>query len=189
MNLRSASAAEAGRTGRAPGGALLFLLGLAILAACAAPPAWSQAETVLPGSGIRYPGGYDPNTVGEIRGRAVGLEAPEGEPMRFRLETERDTYVVLVCPPWVWRSMEANLPDGTDVRVRGSKTLGRDGVLYVIAQEMETPASGRRLEFRDDWGHPLWQGPRAGAAAPGAAPGGPGRGPGGPRAGPGGGRR
>lgn len=189
MILRSASETEAGRTGRAPGGALLFLCGLTVLAFCAAPAAWGQTDTVLPGSGIRYPGGFDPNTVGEIRGKAYGLEEPQGGPMRFRLQAERDTYVVLLCPPWVWRSMEASLPDGTDVRVRGSKSLGRDGVLYVIAQEMEAPASGRRLEFRDDGGYPLWRAGRGGAAAPGAGPGGPGRGPAGPRSGPGGGRR
>ncbi|NJD62942.1 MAG: hypothetical protein FIA93_09535 [Deltaproteobacteria bacterium] len=138
------------------------------------PPALESAQaqesdTVLEGSGIRYPGGFDPNTVGEVRGKAYGLSVPERGPVRFRLETGKETYTVLASPKWFWKDLSADLPDGTEFRVRGSKTLGRDANLYVIAQRIRIGSSGRSMDLRDDDGFPLWKGPKAGGmGAPGS---------------------
>ncbi len=144
-----------------------------------------ESDAVLDGSGIRYPGGFDPNTVGNVRGKAYGLSIPESGPVRFRLETGRETYTVLASPRWYWKGLKVELPDGSDVRVRGSKTLGRDSNLYVIAQRIQVGPSGPSLALRDGGGSPLWKGTGAspfgtgGFGSPMGGGGGMGSGPGG----------
>jgi len=153
-------------------GRLIVMLLLFFLTAFL-PPALDTAQaeekdTVLEGSGIHYPGGFDPNTVGEVRGKAYGLSVPERGPVQFRLQTGKETYTVLASPKWFWKDLNAELPDGTEIRVRGSKTLGQDSNLYIIAQRIRIGSSGRPMGLRDDNGFPLWKGPKAGATgAPG----------------------
>ncbi len=130
-----------------------------------------EGDTVLEGSGIHYPGGFDPNTVGEVRGKAYGLSVPERGPVRFRLETGKETYTVLASPKWFWKDLGADLPDGAEIRVRGSKTLGQDLNLYIIAQRIRIGSSGRPMDLRDGGGFPLWKGPGTGGmGAPGGSP-------------------
>jgi hypothetical protein len=162
---------------------LLFLLTAFLPTALEAAHA-QEGDTVLEGSGINYPGGFDPNTVGEVRGKAYGLSVPERGPVRFRLETGKETYTVLASPKWFWKDLNAELPDGAEIRVRGSKTLGRDANLYIIAQKIRIGSSGRPMDLRDGGGFPLWKGPGTGGmGAPGGSPmrggGGMGSGPGG----------
>jgi hypothetical protein len=121
-------------------------------------------DIVLPESGIHYPGGFDPNTVGEVLGRAHALsQLAGGGPIQFRLASGRETYIVLATPPWYWNDLGAKVPDGTEVIVRGSKSLGKDGNLYLIAQEMQVLSTGKTYAFRDDDGYPFWKGPRTGS--------------------------
>jgi hypothetical protein len=130
-----------------------------------------EGDTVLEESGIRYPDGFDPNTVGEVLGKAYGLSVPERGPVRFRLETGKETYTVLASPKWFWKDLNAELPDGAEIRVRGSKTLGRDANLYIIAQKIRIGSSGRPMDLRDNGGFPLWKGPKTGGmGAPGGSP-------------------
>jgi hypothetical protein len=154
------------------------------------PPAHAQEkDTTLEGSGIHYPGGFDPNTVGEVQGRAYGYAQPGSGPVRFRLDTGKETYTVLASPRWYWSDLGATISDGTEVWVRGSKSLGMDGNLYIVAQEVRLRPSGKLLVFRDENGYPLWKGPKMG---PGGSQGGfssPQRGMGGGAGGMGRGRR
>jgi hypothetical protein len=140
--------------------------------------------TVLEGSGIRYPEGFDPNTVGEVRGTARGVERPEKGPIRFRLDSGKETYTVLASPSWYWDDLRTGIPEGAEVSVRGSKTLGRDMEMYIIAQEIRVLSSGQAWVFRDDKGLPLWkaQGNGMGVGGGAGSPmfrGGGGKGPGG----------
>ena len=140
--------------------------------------------TVLEGSGIHYPEGFDPNTVGEVHGTARGVERPERGPMRFRLESGKETYTVLVSPSWYWEDLRMGIPEGAEVSVRGSKTLGRDMGMYIIAQEIHVMPSGRAWVVRDENGSPLWkaQGGGMGVGGGSGSPmlrGGGGKGPGG----------
>lgn len=145
------------------------------------------SDAVLEGSGIHYPGGFDPNTVGDVRGKAYGLSVPESGPVRFRLETGKEAYTVLASPKWYWKDLNADLPDGREVRVRGSKTLGEDSNLYIIAQRIRIGPSGRSMVLRDDDGFPRWKGPRTGGTGgPGGIGGSPMGGSGGMGSGPGG---
>ena len=122
----------------------------------------AEKDTVLPGSGIHYPGGFDPNTVGEIRGKVYGYTVPASGPIQFHLDSGKETYIVLASPKWYWEDLGAPMYEGTEVRVRGSKSMGNDGRLYIIAQEMWILPSGKTLVLRDDNGFPLWKGPKAG---------------------------
>ncbi|MBI5441146.1 MAG: hypothetical protein HY900_08040 [Deltaproteobacteria bacterium] len=142
--------------------ALAGILLSALLASTAPAPAHGAEETtVLQGSGICYPHGFEVNTVGAVRGKIRGLIQPERGPVRFRLDAGGETYVVLVCPARFWPEGSPPLRERTEVLVRGSKTLGRDRALYLIAQELVFPASGASVKLRDPQGRPLWMGARA----------------------------
>ena len=42
--------------------------------------------------------------------------------------------------------------------VRGSKSYGKDGRLYIVAEEIRFPASSQAASFREPNGTPLWKG-------------------------------
>lgn len=119
-----------------------------------------EKEIVLQESGIHYPAGFDPNTVGKVEGKAHGCFQPKSGPVRFQVVSGRETYTVLVSPAWYWKDLGAKISGGTQVWVRGSKSLGRDGKLYIIAQEIRILPSGQSVVFRSEDGVPLWKGPR-----------------------------
>ncbi len=115
-------------------------------------------DMVLQGSGIMYPRGYDPNTVGDVQGRISGVVIPESGPVRVTLIAGKETYTVLASPGWFWRDMNITDPEGMEANVRGSKTVGIDGNLYIIAQEIRMIRSKMRLIFRSESGKALWSG-------------------------------
>lgn len=145
-----------------------LLLVFALFAAELFPPGRTLAEegdVTLPGSGIRYPSGFDSNTVGEVKGRVQGLlTKPGGGPVRFEILSARETYTILACPAWFWSDLAPGIREGDEVRIRGSKTLGEDGKLYLVAQEIEMVSTGRTLTLRTEDGFPLWAGHRRGVA-------------------------
>jgi hypothetical protein len=116
-----------------------------------------EKDVVLPESGIHYPGGFDPNTVGEVRGIAYGFSRPSSGPVRFSIDAGKETYTVLTSPEWYWNDLGANITDKTEVAVQGSKSMGRDGRLYIVAQEILNLSTGQSLAFRDEEGFPLWK--------------------------------
>jgi hypothetical protein len=109
-------------------------------------------------SGIRYPEGFDMNTVGEVQGKASGFFRPGQGPVRFTLSSERESYIVIASPEWYWNDMGLKISEGERVIVTGSKSLGKDGNLYIIAQEIKVPATRQSYSFRGDDGRPLWRG-------------------------------
>lgn len=150
----------------------------------------AERDKIIEESGIRYPDGFDLNTVGEVEGKASGFYRAEKGPSSFYLATRKDVYTVIVSPVWYWDDLGAKINDGEDVRVVGSKALGKDGKLYIIVQEMKVLTSGQTLVFRGKDGSALWKasiggsaggrggfgGPGGGKGALGGGPGGPGRG-------------
>jgi hypothetical protein len=134
-----------------------LFLAIPLLFPLVLPAGAEEEDTILEESGIHYPGGYDPNTVGEIRGKVFNLSRPEYGPIRLQLETNQEIYTVLTSPPWYWKEIRPGIVQGTDVIVRGSKSFGRDGRLYIIAQEIFIPSSGRSLLLRGKDGIPLWK--------------------------------
>ncbi len=117
-----------------------------------------EKPIILEESGIHYPGGFDLNTVGEVLGKASHFSRPDKGPVRFLLSTDREIYKVLTSPPWYWEENLIKIPEGTEVLVRGSKSFGKDGKLYIIAQELRIPSTGQFFLFRRKDGTPLWKG-------------------------------
>jgi hypothetical protein len=165
---------------------IIFLI-LIVACLCPANPltriSYAQdRDRVLPGSGIIYPRGYDPNTVGDVQGRISGIAIPESGPVRITLIAGKETYTVLASPGWFWRDMNIANPEGMEANVRGSKTVGIDGNLYIIAQEIKMIGLKKRLIFRSESGKALWSGrPQTGrtnvqGGGSGPSSGGPGRG-------------
>lgn len=152
-------------TSRAAAAALLVLF-VSLSAGFSAPGAClaQEGETTLPESGIQYPTGFDSNTVGELTGKVHLLLEPASGPVRFEVAGTKETYTILACPVWYWKDLNPGIGEGTEVRVRGSKSLGRDGKLYLVAQEIEVVSTGRALTLRTEDGFPLWSGHRSGVA-------------------------
>ena len=131
--------------------------------------AFAAQETALERSGVRYPEGFDINTVGEVRGRAAGFQIPDRGPVTFTLSSRKETYTVFASPKWYWDDLGIPAREGLELRVLGSKTLGIDGNLYVVAQELTVVSSGKSYTLRSLDGSPLWRGPRIGVGGPGRA--------------------
>jgi len=142
-------------SGRALASALLCLfLFLALVSQAAAA---EQQERDFKQSGIRFPGGFDLNTVGDLRGKIVSLSRPTGSgPVILTIETVWERYMVLTCPPWYWDEQKIKFLTGEEVRVTGSKSLGKDSNLYIVAQEIYFVAHGKIIALRDKAGTPLW---------------------------------
>lgn len=150
---------ETGRPGLAVLSVIAFML---ILVFPSMTLAVEEKDIVLSESGIHYPGGFDVNTVGDVQGNASGIHVSERGPVRFQVSTGRDTFTVLASPPWYWQDIGGNTIEGKRVQVRGSKTLGKDGNLYIIAQDVRIIDSGKILTFRDESGFPHWRGGQMG---------------------------
>ena len=108
-------------------------------------------------SGIYFPDGFDLNTVGDLRGKATGFYRPAGSgPVILNLETVWEKYAILTCPPWYWDELKIKVSVGEEVRVIGSKSLGKDSRLYIVAQEIHFVGQGRTVILRSKTGTPLW---------------------------------
>ena len=143
---------------------LALLLTLTVSPVCArAADAHENRDRVLPGCGICYPGGYDINTAGEVRGTIMDLQVPAEGPVRFVVAGGGEQWVVLASPVWFWKSAELRFAPGDAVSVRGSKTLGSDGTLYLVAREIQHAGDAPVLVLRDRSGAPLWRGRHRGS--------------------------
>lgn len=140
----------------------LPLLSLAVMIALTPPVAVraqdEEPEVTLPACGIRYPGGYDPNTAGVVEGRVAAFTRPKQGPVSFLLEAAGETYAVLAAPVWFWEDRKIVIANGDHVRVRGSKTMGADGNLYLVAREITVAGSEQPVILRDKLGKPAWSG-------------------------------
>lgn len=129
-----------------------------------APAAGAEADKdrILPGCGICYPGGYDSNTVGDVVGRVSEIVVPDDGPVRFALTGDEDRWTVLASPAWFWKMASPSLAAGDTITVHGSKSLGADGKLYIIAQTISRPDGTPAVLLRDGRGVPLWRGSHGG---------------------------
>lgn len=143
-------------TSRALGLALLVAFAAALFCAFPAASRAAEREDSLSASGIRFPEGFDVNTIGSVRGRVASLARPEAGPVRFRLDSEVDVYTVFAAPSAFWRQLGVPVENGDVVVVRGSRTIGRDGRLYLVAQTIKVEGGKYSYRFRSGDGEPLW---------------------------------
>lgn len=132
---------------------LLVLLCLATFS----PTGAAGQDQAFERSGIHFPGGFDLNTVGELNGKIAGLYRPAGSgPVILNLETVWEKYAIVTCPPWYWDELKVKVSVGEEVRVIGSKSLGKDSRLYIVAQEIHFIEQGKSVTLRNKAGTPLW---------------------------------
>jgi hypothetical protein len=117
-----------------------------------------ENDSVFGESGIHYPGGFDPNTAGTVQGKVSHFTRPAKGPVYFQLASGRESFTVLASPAWYWNDSQLKVSDGTEVVIWGSKSYGKDGRLYIVAQEIRLPATGQSVSFREPNGSPLWKG-------------------------------
>lgn len=145
---------------------LMVLLLAAMILFCAPGILWASGDrgdnVVLPQSGIKYPGGYDFNTVGEIKGTVQKIVVPESGPVQIYVYAGRETYAVLASPGGYWKDSSYDVREGIEIIVQGSKAMGADGNLYMIAQRIRILNADKTIVLRDDEGKPAWVRPKTG---------------------------
>jgi hypothetical protein len=135
---------------------VLSAIFLIMLMLSSVPVHADEENMVLEKSGILYPGGFDTNTLGEVRGRVNVITVPQTGPVYFGLAADKDTYIVLASPAWYWRQSKPGMAAGDTVTVKGSKSLGRDSNLYIIAQDIKIESTGQIITLRNKDGKPVW---------------------------------
>ena len=163
---------KAGKGGGVAAASLFLCLALGLLPAAAGAAEDGEADRVLPGCGICYPSGFDANTVGAVRGPVSAIAVPEDGPVSFVVTDEGERWTVLAAPAWFWKLANPAFAPGDVVAVRGSKSLGADGNLYIVAQEIRHAADAPPLLLRDGRGGPLWRGGHGGGSRGGGNGGG-----------------
>jgi hypothetical protein len=104
--------------------------------------------------------GYDENTELSIRGVVIESLREMRGPILIRLKFREKTYVVITAPPWYLHDANVTFQENSEVEVVGSKYIGRDGNLYIVARELRNPLTGRVITLRDSTYRPLWKGHR-----------------------------
>lgn len=136
---------------------LLLIIFIFVIAAF--PPFVLSIDTTktLENSGIRYPEGFDVNTVGEVKGKVQSLIRPEKGPVIFDLLTASETYKVIAAPSWFIDDLKIKMAEGDEIRIVGSKAVGKDSNLYIVARDIYAAGSSRPVSIRDSSGEAQWR--------------------------------
>jgi|WetSurMetagenome_2_1015567.scaffolds.fasta_scaffold00164_21 hypothetical protein len=103
--------------------------------------------------------GYDENTEIRIKGAVTEVLPGMRGSVIVILKTSNREYRVVTGPQRYLYQEGFEFRTGDRVRVTGSKFIGRDGCLYVIARWISNVSTGRILLLRDSALIPLWRGP------------------------------
>lgn len=107
--------------------------------------------------------GYDVNTVTTVTGKILSLQSGvDRRNLQLEVEDGGVRMMVFLGPQRYWLAQGVVLKVGDKVSVRGSKAQGRDGVIYILAQEVTETSQGLAVRLRDLSGHPNWAGGRTG---------------------------
>jgi hypothetical protein len=138
-----------------------LLVAVCLFSATIFPPLALAMDTTesLAKSGIRYPEGFDVNTVGEVTGKAQSVVRPTKGPVMFDLFTPGETYRVVAAPTWFLDDLKVRIAEGDALRVVGSKAVGKDGNLYIVARDIYIAGSSRPVALRDASGEAKWRSP------------------------------
>jgi hypothetical protein len=104
--------------------------------------------------------GYDENTELTITGTVREVVKERRGPVIVRVSHGEKVYNVITAPPWYLAGNDIMFQPGLEIEVTGSKFLGRDGGLYLIARKLKEMKTNRSIMLRDDSLRPLWRGRR-----------------------------
>jgi hypothetical protein len=81
-------------------------------------------------------------------------------PILVTLKFREKSYLVITAPPWYLIEENVTFQANEVVEVIGSKYIGRDGRLYIVARQLRYTPTGRVITLRDSTYRPLWKGHR-----------------------------
>ena len=135
----------------------IYLLALFLSFPCAAHAFWGSGGDNQ--SGLNLETGYDTNTVTTMTGRIVSvLTGADRHTAQIELQSNGTRSVVILGPQRYWAEHGIAVKNGDDVTVRGSKAQGKDGVVYILAQEITDTSQNKSALLRNESGRPAWAG-------------------------------
>jgi hypothetical protein len=103
---------------------------------------------------------YDENTELTVRGSVVEAKRETPGPFVIKLRTKNMIYNVVTAPPWYLTREQIVLREGLELEVTGSKYIGKDGNLFLLARQITDISTGKVIILRDTHCRPLWHGHR-----------------------------
>lgn len=134
---------------------LFFLLLLLPALPFSALAFWGTDEEAQPALDLES--GYDVNTVTTVTGRILSVQTGlERRNVQLELDTDGEKMMVVLGPQRYLAEQGMALNEGDEVKVRGSKAQGRDGIIYILAREVTETSKGAVITLRDEGGFPNW---------------------------------
>lgn len=121
---------------------------------------WFGSDSAWEKSGLDLHQGYDENTVISFSGTVVEIVSGQGrEPALAVVESSGERVSLVLGPGDYWREQGLELRPGDVVSARGSKALGKDGVAYLMVQNIARDSDSREIALRNrTTGRPAWSG-------------------------------
>ena len=111
--------------------------------------------------------GYDENTEINVSGTILEITPHTRGPVIVRLSSKGRVYNIKTAPLWYLAKENITFVTGAQIEVMGSKYVGTDGNLYLMARQIKDPTTGQIIMMRDSACRPLWWGDRRGGGPQG----------------------
>lgn len=122
---------------------------------------WGDGQDNRPS--LNLESGYDVNTVTMVRGSIIALQfGTNRHNLMLEIESDGTRMIIVLGPQRYWANHGVPVKEGDEVVARGSRAQGRDGVFYLLAQEITLPQQGVAVILRDEFGRPKWAGGQMG---------------------------
>lgn len=111
-------------------------------------------------SGLDLDRGYDVNTVATVTGKVITtplLTEREGVIVEIS-STSTEKIHLSVGPSAYWEKHGIPLRLNDDITVKGSKSQGKDGKIYLLVRKLENRTTGSQVEMRNGQGEAAWNG-------------------------------
>lgn len=137
----------------------VLILVVAIMTFCThEASAFWWSDTKDPVSGLDVSTGFDVNTVTTMTGSVNSPPERKGEQehVLLNLSTPQGDVTVILGPWWYWERQTIKIKGNQELKVTGSRAQGKDGTLYLFAQQIENRSNGESIRLRSESGAPLW---------------------------------
>lgn len=109
-------------------------------------------------SGLNVAAGFDVNTITTVTGIVFTVPERKGQEQHtmMTVTAAQGNVNVVLGPWWYWEKQAITFTKNQDIAVTGSLAQGKDGALYLFAQQLENRNSGETIILRSESGKPLW---------------------------------
>jgi hypothetical protein len=124
-------------------------------------------------SGLDLNRGYDINTVTTVTGRVAALpQTGDRGGVTIAIISNSETVHLYVGPNSYWDKKGIPVRLNEDISAKGSKSQGKDGRTYLLAQRIVNRTTGAQVNLRNEKGEPGWLGADTTDHTPAASQGG-----------------